>query len=220
MSSLDLRGIGTVLFSPKKANFVCVLLGIRMFLLRRRKRTMKKWRRKKSTSRGREKEKVFCKHYFSPLNTFTRQGKAPDPYLGLTYPGGPKTYGSGKLAQTLPRYFYWRCVQEVLRILIQIFSLRCQIQHKDLNLCGWDQSTRKNNIQQSKGLVFDYYPRMGTTLRNLRGFRSTVVSSCIQKHEKDKKHFFKALQVDWSVGLKAITGTIIVIVFFLLFLYL
>jgi hypothetical protein len=32
--------------------------------------------------------KLFCKHYFNPLNTFMRKGKDPDP-------GGPKTYGSG-----------------------------------------------------------------------------------------------------------------------------
>ncbi len=24
---------------------------------------------------------IFCKHYFSPLNTFMRKGKEPDPYL-------------------------------------------------------------------------------------------------------------------------------------------
>ncbi len=33
---------------------------------------------------------LFCKHYFSPLNTFMRKGKDPDP-------GGPKTSGSGSL---------------------------------------------------------------------------------------------------------------------------
>ncbi len=31
---------------------------------------------------------LFCNHYFSPLNTFMRKGKDPDP-------GGPKTCGSG-----------------------------------------------------------------------------------------------------------------------------
>jgi hypothetical protein len=33
---------------------------------------------------------LFCKHYFSPLNTFMRKGKDPEPD-----PGGPKTSGSG-----------------------------------------------------------------------------------------------------------------------------
>jgi hypothetical protein len=40
---------------------------------------------------------LFCNHYgtyFSPLNTFMRKGKDPDPYLLLTDPdadpGGPK----------------------------------------------------------------------------------------------------------------------------------
>ncbi len=38
---------------------------------------------------------LFCKHCFSPLNTFMRKGKDPeqmDPYLDS---GGPKTCGSG-----------------------------------------------------------------------------------------------------------------------------
>ena len=45
-------------------------------------------------------EILFCKHYFSPLNTFMRKGKVPDPepdpYLWLMDPdpGGPKTCGS------------------------------------------------------------------------------------------------------------------------------
>jgi hypothetical protein len=46
--------------------------------------------------------KMFCKHYFSPLNTFIRKGKDPeldpDPHLLLVDPdpdpGGPKTCGS------------------------------------------------------------------------------------------------------------------------------
>ncbi len=35
---------------------------------------------------------LFCKHYFSLLNTFMRKKKDPDPYLWLTdpYPGGTK----------------------------------------------------------------------------------------------------------------------------------
>ncbi len=43
---------------------------------------------------------LFCRHYFSLLNTFMRKGKDPepdpDPYLWLMdpYPGGPKTCGS------------------------------------------------------------------------------------------------------------------------------
>ncbi len=32
---------------------------------------------------------LFCRHYFSPLNTFMRKGKDPEPD-----PGGPKTCGS------------------------------------------------------------------------------------------------------------------------------
>jgi hypothetical protein len=40
---------------------------------------------------------LFCKHYFSPLNTFMRKGKDPDPCLLLMDPdlGGPKTCESG-----------------------------------------------------------------------------------------------------------------------------
>ncbi len=36
---------------------------------------------------------LFCKHYFSPLNTFLRKGKDPDPYLWLMDPDprGPNT---------------------------------------------------------------------------------------------------------------------------------
>ncbi len=39
---------------------------------------------------------LFCKHYFSLLNTFLRKGKDPDPFLWLTDPdpGDPKTCGS------------------------------------------------------------------------------------------------------------------------------
>jgi hypothetical protein len=37
---------------------------------------------------------LFYKHYFSPLNTFMRKEKDPDPYLRLMDPGGPKTCGS------------------------------------------------------------------------------------------------------------------------------
>ncbi len=42
----------------------------------------------------------FCKHYYSPLNTFTRIVKDPGPYLWLIDPdpGGPRTYGSGNRA--------------------------------------------------------------------------------------------------------------------------
>jgi hypothetical protein len=40
---------------------------------------------------------LFCRHYFSPLNTFMRKVKGPDPYLWLMDPdpGGPKACGSG-----------------------------------------------------------------------------------------------------------------------------
>jgi hypothetical protein len=50
---------------------------------------------------------LFCKHYFSPLNVFIRNGKdlGPEqhPYLWLTDsdPGGPKTCGSGSRCPTL-----------------------------------------------------------------------------------------------------------------------
>jgi hypothetical protein len=39
---------------------------------------------------------LFFKIYFSPLNTFMRKGKDPDPYLSPMDPdpGGPKTCGS------------------------------------------------------------------------------------------------------------------------------
>jgi hypothetical protein len=42
---------------------------------------------------------LFCRHYFSPLNTFMRKGKDPDPdphlWLMDPDPGGPKACGSG-----------------------------------------------------------------------------------------------------------------------------
>ncbi len=38
---------------------------------------------------------LFCSHYSSPLNTYLRKGKDPDPYLWLMNPGGPKIYGTG-----------------------------------------------------------------------------------------------------------------------------
>ncbi len=42
---------------------------------------------------------LFCRHYFSPLNTFLSKGKDPDPgphlWLMDPDPGGPKTCGSG-----------------------------------------------------------------------------------------------------------------------------
>ncbi len=46
---------------------------------------------------------LFCKHYFSPINTFLRKGKDPDPetdpdpclWLMDPVPGGPETCGSG-----------------------------------------------------------------------------------------------------------------------------
>ncbi len=41
---------------------------------------------------------LFCRHYFSPLNTFMRKGNDPDPdphlWLMDPDPGGPKTCGS------------------------------------------------------------------------------------------------------------------------------
>ncbi len=49
---------------------------------------------------------LFCRHYFSPLNTSMRKGKDPepdpDPYLWLMDPdpGGPKTCGSPTLSRT------------------------------------------------------------------------------------------------------------------------
>jgi hypothetical protein len=50
---------------------------------------------------------LFCRHYFSPLNTFMRKRKDSDPNLLLMDPdpdqGGPKTYGScGCGSPTLP----------------------------------------------------------------------------------------------------------------------
>jgi hypothetical protein len=53
---------------------------------------------------------LFFRHYFSPLNTFMRKGKdpepVPDPYLLIMdlYPRGPKTCGSGSGSEfpTLP----------------------------------------------------------------------------------------------------------------------
>ncbi len=45
---------------------------------------------------------LFCKHYFSPLNTFMRKGKDRDPDLWLMDPDseGPKTCGSPTLPAT------------------------------------------------------------------------------------------------------------------------
>ncbi len=43
---------------------------------------------------------LFCKHYFSPLNTFMRKGKDPNPYLWLTYPDP----GSQKLSDPEPQH--------------------------------------------------------------------------------------------------------------------
>ncbi len=38
---------------------------------------------------------LFCRHYFSPLNTFMRKGKdpEPDPCIWIMDPEGPKTCG-------------------------------------------------------------------------------------------------------------------------------
>jgi hypothetical protein len=50
---------------------------------------------------------LFCRHYFSPLNTFMRKGKDPDPdpYLWIIDPdpGGPKTCGIPNSAVFLSR---------------------------------------------------------------------------------------------------------------------
>ncbi len=45
---------------------------------------------------------LFCKHYFSPLNTFVRKGNDSDPYLWLMDPdsGGSTTCGSGSGSPT------------------------------------------------------------------------------------------------------------------------
>jgi hypothetical protein len=44
---------------------------------------------------------LFCRHYFSQLNTYMRKGKDPDPHLLIMDsdpdPGGPKTCGSRSL---------------------------------------------------------------------------------------------------------------------------
>ncbi len=48
---------------------------------------------------------LFCSHYFSPLNTFMRKGKDPDPHLWLLDPGGPNKRGScGSGSPTLIYY--------------------------------------------------------------------------------------------------------------------
>jgi hypothetical protein len=46
---------------------------------------------------------LFCRQYFSPLNTFMRKGKDPDPTLSLMDPdpGGPKTCRSESGSPTL-----------------------------------------------------------------------------------------------------------------------
>ncbi len=59
---------------------------------------------------------LFCKHYFSSLNTFMRKGKDTDPYLylWLTDPEGPKPCLSGSttpvksLCVTGTRGSWWR----------------------------------------------------------------------------------------------------------------
>ena len=59
---------------------------------------------------------LFCRHYFSPLNTFMRKGKdtepEPDPHLWLMDPdpGGPKTCGSGSPTLQKTIYFHLRAV--------------------------------------------------------------------------------------------------------------
>ncbi len=63
---------------------------------------------------------LFCRHYFSPLTTFKRKGKDPDPHLLLMEPdpdpGGPKTCGScgsGSWSPTLTvRYLFIFLKQE------------------------------------------------------------------------------------------------------------
>jgi hypothetical protein len=47
---------------------------------------------------------LFCKHFFSLLNTFIRKEKDPDPYLWLTEPdpGGPKTCWSRESGSASP----------------------------------------------------------------------------------------------------------------------
>ncbi len=50
---------------------------------------------------------LCCKHYFSPLSTFVRKGKDPDPYLWVfdPDPGAPKTCGSGSPTLKKRKYF-------------------------------------------------------------------------------------------------------------------
>ncbi len=54
---------------------------------------------------------LFSRHYFSPLNTFMREGRDPDPYLWLIDPDqrGPKTCGSnsGSGSPTLVEVLTW-----------------------------------------------------------------------------------------------------------------
>jgi hypothetical protein len=73
---------------------------------------------------------LFCKHYFSPLITFIRKGKDPDPYLWLTAPdpGSPKIFGSGS-----PKFFRCEFYQHKVVIraeqigfsLLDFSSLQC-----------------------------------------------------------------------------------------------
>ncbi len=54
---------------------------------------------------------LFCRHYFSPINTFMRKGKDPDPHLWLIDPDprGPKPCGFGSdsgLGQSTDLHLY------------------------------------------------------------------------------------------------------------------
>jgi hypothetical protein len=78
---------------------------------------------------------LFCRYYFSPLNTFMRKGKDPDSYSCLSDPdpGVPKTCGScgsasdsGSRSPTLPELKK----NELNTIVYSPFS---KLQHKKAN---------------------------------------------------------------------------------------
>ncbi len=48
---------------------------------------------------------LFCRHFFSPLNTFMRKGKDPHLLLMDPDPGGPKTCGSSGSGSGSPTLF-------------------------------------------------------------------------------------------------------------------
>ncbi len=71
---------------------------------------------------------LFCRHFFSPLNTLMRKGKDPDPYLWLLdpdpNPGGPKTCGSSSSGSGSPTLLFSNCFNRIIQFRFTL--CRCQ----------------------------------------------------------------------------------------------